>query len=43
MFGCCLQAKLSTAQSAAQSKPDLGELGPLLGKAALLSSHMPLL
>jgi hypothetical protein len=29
----CLQAKLSSAQSAAQST-DLGEVGPLLGKAA---------
>jgi hypothetical protein len=29
-----LQAKLSAAKAAAQGGPDLGEVGPLLGKAA---------
>jgi hypothetical protein len=29
-----LQAKLSSAQASAQAGPDLGEVGPLLGKAA---------
>lgn len=30
----CLQAKVATAQAAAQSPSGLGEVGPLLGKAA---------
>jgi hypothetical protein len=39
-FWYVLQAKLLTAQSAAQGRPDLGEVGPLLGVTVTYMTRM---